>query len=199
MALKTNKFFDFLFKIKITEWSETMVNKKNKTIFGIFRNNQEIKSTLKDLMNEGFDRSDISVLVPTSPHPDTENRTAKVVGGGILGAIISVTIIMGSGMNIPLGKGRILAGIGLFLLSLLGVMTGVLVVRALVGYGPSDEPVIKYSEVLKKGGHLLSIHIRGGADKAYKALEILKNHQAKHISLQNNTIEKSKWKIEEIS
>jgi hypothetical protein len=172
------------------------MNKKEKAIFGIFRSDQEIKTTVDDLVKEGFQKNDISVLTPTTEKPNINHRTIVVVAAGILGAILSVTFLIVSDFNLPLGKGRIAGAIALTLLGLLGAMIGVLVARALVGYGPADEPIIKYTEVLQKGDHLLSINLKGGSETAYRALQILKDHHARNISLQNNTLKKSKWKTE---
>ena len=141
---------------------------KNKSVFGVYSDRGSVETALAALQNEGFESSDVSLLLPENLGPrelvtQKESKAPEgaatgagsgAVLGGALGWLVGIGALAIPGLGPFIAAGPImaaLAGVGAG-----GVVGGV--VGGLVGLGIPEYEAKRYESRLKSGGILLSVH-----------------------------------------
>jgi len=168
-----------------------MFERKNYSVFGIFKDRLSAERAVDRLKSEGFRNSDVSVLMPSAEstrefaHEKNTKAPEGAVAGAGTGAVIGGTLgwLAGIGMlAIPAVGPLIAAGPIVALLAgagaggAIGGLTG-----ALVGMGIPEFEAKRYEGRVKDGGTLLSVHV-DDSTYAEKAKLILKELGAQDIS-----------------
>lgn len=162
-----------------------MMNSKNISVFGIFKDRLHAERAVERLKMEGFKNSDVSVLMPNpeSTRDFAHEKNTKAPEGAATGA--------GAGALIGGALGW-LAGIGALAIPAIGPLiaagpiVGLLagagaggavggIAGALIGMGIPEYEAKRYEGHVRAGGTLLSVHAddKKSADKAKLLLEQL--------------------------
>ena len=158
----------------------------------IFRNSEDAENAYQEVLNRGYKRDDISVLMSEETrmrHSGTETELGSKamegtgVGaalGGTAGAIIGAIAAIGTSILIP-GLGLVVAGPLAAALAGAGAggITGGLI-GALIGSGIPEETIQHYETGLREGGIVLGFHPRTAAE-VNEVENIWKNYNAEHI------------------
>ncbi len=164
---------------------------KNTAAFGIFASREMAEGAVDRLINAGFRREDISVLLQDNvgtkdfaheKHTKApEGTTTGVVAGGLIGGTIG--LLAGIGLLAIPGLGPLIAA-GPIIAALTGIGSGGVVggiIGALVGMGIPEYEAKRYEGRIKEGGILLSVHC-DNADWVSKGKQVLKDTGAEDIS-----------------
>ena len=150
-----------------------------KTIVGLFDTMNEAQTVVQELVNNGFNRNEISLVAnnATGEHGNgntttggtTEDRGGHAaegagtgaVGGTVVGGVIGLLVGIGAlaipGIGPVLAAGPIAAALGSTALGAgIGAAAGGLV-GALVGAGVPEEEANYYSEGVRRGGTLVTV------------------------------------------
>ena len=156
----------------------------------IFRNNKDAENAYQEVLNRGYKRDDVSVLMSEETrrrHSGTEtelgSKAAEGTGvgaalGGTAGAIIGAIAAIGTSIVIP-GLGLVVAGPLAAALAGAGVITGGLI-GALIGSGIPEETIQHYETGLREGGIVLGFHPRTAAE-VNEVENIWQDYNAEHI------------------
>jgi len=159
----------------------------------IFRDWSDAENAYKELLDRGFTRDQISVLMSEDTRTrysgtETElgSKAAEGLGagatvGGTVGAIIGAIAAIGTSVLIP-GLGLIVAGPLAAALAGAGAggITGGLI-GALIGTGIPEETVQHYETGLREGGIVLGFRPRNAVE-ANEVESVWKNYNAAHIN-----------------
>lgn len=168
-----------------------MDNDKKKVAYGIFHSRSEVENAVDRLKTEGFNNSDISVLMPDkggsqefahenatkAPEGATTGAVTGVAAGGVLGWLVGIGSLAIPGLGPFVAAGPImgaLAGAGAG--GTLGGLAG-----GLVGMGFPEYEAERYAGYVKEGGILLSVHSEDD-DQIDRAKDILEATGADDIS-----------------
>lgn len=171
--------------------------RKSRAVFGIYQSRRQVERATEVLKSNGFDSSDISVLLPTedgsrefahvksSKAPEGASAgagTGALVGGG-LGWLVGIGALAIPGFGPFIAAGPILAafagaGIG----GALGGISG-----AIVGFGVPEYEAKRYETFVLEGGILLSVHIED-SDWIPKAKRLLEITGAKDVAATNEVM-----------
>ncbi len=164
---------------------------KNTATFGIYASREMAEGAVDRLINAGFRREDISVLLQDNvgtkdfaheKHTKApEGATTGVVAGGLIGGTIG--LLAGIGVLAIPGLGPLIAA-GPIIAALTGVGSGGVVggmIGALVGMGIPEYEAKRYEGRIKEGGILLSVHC-DDADWVTKAKQVLRDTGAEDIA-----------------
>ena len=164
---------------------------KNTAAFGIYHNEESLRTGINTLESAGFRTTDISVLVPENvgtkdfahekaskaPEGAATGGGSGAVVGGVLGWLAGVGSLAIPGVGPFIAAGPILAalaGMGV------GSATGGLI-GALVGAGIPEYEAKRYEGIISKGGYLVSVHC-DNSDWTSKAKKILEQTGADDVS-----------------
>jgi hypothetical protein len=158
-------------------------------VTGLFENRATAEAAVEQLLDAGFSREDISVLMSDATRgrefgvaastKAPEGATAGAAIGGTLGAIAAGLVAAGIVAIPVLG----LAAAGPIIAALAGAGAGGAaggVVGALVGAGIPEHEATMFSEELKAGSILLGVYTHD--DRAKRAHEILEHVGGKSVS-----------------
>lgn len=164
---------------------------KNTAVFGIYKSKLEVEMAVTRIMQAGFAKDDVSVLLSDSQSSrdfahkkDTkapEGTTTGVTTGGIVGGTIGLLAGIGT-LSIP-GLGPFIAA-GPIMGALAGLGVGGAVgglIGALIGMGIPEYEAKRYEGRVKEGGVLLSVHC-DTSEEISRAKELLKETGAEDIS-----------------
>lgn len=172
------------------------MNTKNKSVFGIFKNQVDLDKAVELLKLENFSNNDISVLFPDNKgtHSFAMAKETKAPEGAATGA--SAGLFVGGALGWLIGIGSLaIPGVGPFIAagpimaSLAGASVGGLVggiSGALVGFGIPEYEAKRYEGFLKEGGILLSVHCED-SEEISRAEELLKQTGASDIASAGET------------
>jgi hypothetical protein len=164
---------------------------KNTTVYGIYRDEEQVSLAIDRMLAAGFRNEDISVLLPDNlgtkdfahekhtkaPEGTTTGATAGGAIGGTIGLLAGVGALAIPGLGPFIAAGPImaaLAGIGVG-----GTVGGI--IGALVGMGVPEYEAKRYEGRIKAGGVLMSVHC-DNSDWVDKAKEFMKSTGAEDIS-----------------
>lgn len=166
-----------------------------KTIVGLYDNMSDAEAAITDLVQAGFDRSDISLMATerwaddiATPATSTGNGTvateaaeqvagdvaAGAVTGGVVGGLTGVLLGLGV-LAIP-GFGPVLAA-GPLVAGLAGAGIGAAVgglVGALVSWGVPEDEAELYAESIRRGSILVGVKTED--ERAQQAVNVMNNH-----------------------
>jgi hypothetical protein len=173
-----------------------------KTVIGVFYNQQDAENALRDLKNEGFEPSDVSVIMK-------DQRQGENMGHEDSGAAVKQTAVTGVKTGAAIGgltgflAGTIFPGLGLFLIggplaaalgltgvaaaTVSGVATGVVaggLIGSLMGLGLSEEQAQTYEKRLSEGAILLAVPVMDIDETDVH--EIFTGHHAEDITVIGN-------------
>lgn len=178
-----------------------------KTVVGLFDRFDEAQNVVQDLVESGFQASNISVLSRDAhgehaPHvkkgkdrlPE-EVGTMGAVGGSIFGGITGILVGIGAltipGVGPVVAAGPFLSVLGSTLIGAgLGAAAGGLV-GALVGAGLPKEDANYYAEGVRRGGTLVLVD--AAEDMARPAADIMQRHNAVDIDTRAEEWRRSGW------
>lgn len=151
----------------------------SRTVSALFRNRTDAENAFQALLDLGYSRDDISVLMSeesrtnyygTSSATDTElgSKAAEGTGvgaavGGTVGAVLAAIAAIGTSVALP-GLGLIVAGP--LAAALVGAGAGGItggLIGALVGSGIPEERAREYETGIRSGGIVLSVRARGAS------------------------------------
>lgn len=150
------------------------------TVIGLFRDHTEAQAAIHDLENEGFQRSDISLLargaasgnVDADTEPDGSGTMKGAAIGGFAGAALGLAALAIPGIGPVLALGPLAAALtGAGVGAAAGGMLG-----ALSDMGVPEHESAYYEDAIRKGGSLIAVH--AGEDTAEKAQSVLDRHGA---------------------
>ena len=164
---------------------------KNTTVYGIYRDEQQVSFAIDRMLENSFRNEDISVLLPDNlgtkdfahekhtkaPEGTATGATAGGAIGGTIGLLAGVGALAIPGLGPFIAAGPImaaLAGVGVG-----GTVGGV--IGALLGMGLPEYEAKRYEGRIKNGGVLMSVHC-DNSDWADKAKELMKSTGAEDIS-----------------
>lgn len=164
---------------------------RQKAVFGIYRNREEVEQAVDHIRAAGFRNTDISVLLPDNegtkdfahekhtkaPEGTTTGAAAGGILGGTLGWLAGVGALAIPGIGPFIAAGPIvgaLAGLGAG-----GVVGGL--VGAIVGMGIPEYEAKRYEGRVRAGGILVSVHCDDDQWER-RGREILKQTGAEDIS-----------------
>lgn len=165
--------------------------KGRNSVFGIFRDQQDLDRTVDVLKANNFRNSDISVLMPSkkeskdfaiekntkAPEGAATGAAAGVLGGGVLGWLVGAGALAIPGVGPFIAAGPIIAAIaGAGVGGTLGGVAG-----GLIGLGIPEFEAQRYEGYIKEGGMLISIHV-DDSDWEAKAKKLLEDNGAKNIA-----------------
>ena len=177
-----------------------------KTVAGLFDNRAEAQKVVQELINEGFNRDQISVMTQNLKtgedvvieyiEEDGQEQIedmAKGAGtgaviGGLGGLLLSLTALAVPGIGPVLAAGplaAIIAGAGI------GATAGGLI-SGLTRLGLSETDANHYAEGLRRGGTLVSVE--AADDHADRAVAIMKRHGAIEIDKRAAQWREEGWK-----
>lgn len=164
---------------------------KNTTVYGIYRNEDQVSYAIDRMLEAGFRNEDISVLLPDNlgtkdfaheKHTKAPEGTATgATAGGAIGGTIGLLAGVGA-LAIP-GLGPFIAA-GPIMAALAGVGVGGTVggiIGALVGMGVPEYEAKRYEGMIKSGGILASVHC-DNSDWVNKAKDMMKATGADDVS-----------------
>lgn len=148
-----------------------------RTISALFRNRTDAENAFQALLDLGYSRDDISVLMSEESRrtyygttADTELGTKAAEGtgvgaavGGTVGAVLAAIAAVGTSIALP-GLGLIVAGP--LAAALVGAGAGGItggLIGALVGSGIPEERAREYETGIRSGGIVLSVRARGAS------------------------------------
>jgi uncharacterized protein (TIGR02271 family) len=167
-----------------------------KTVIGLFDNRAEAQSVVQELLGEGFQRNDISVMSKKIEGQDSHQGEtvayveedgdeqikdmAKGAGtgaaiGGLAGLLLSLTAFAIPGIGPVLAAGplaAVIAGAGI------GATAGGLI-SGLTRLGVPEDDANYYAEGVRRGGTLISVE--AADNRADRAVAIMKQHGAVEI------------------
>jgi hypothetical protein len=169
---------------------------KNESVFGIYSTRTSAENGISDLRENGFPRTDVSVLLPENlgtrelttdkatkaPEGAAAGGSSGALIGGALGWLVGIGALAIPGLGPFIAAGPIvaaLAGVGVG-----GAVGGV--AGALVGFGIPEYEAKRYEGRLQKGGVLLAVHCDTSAEIKL-AKEALKRTGAEDISSQRES------------
>jgi uncharacterized membrane protein len=179
----------------------------NKTVVALYDDFTSANDVVKELVDYGFAREDISVMSREHTHlddteleGDTVNRTAEGAGvgagigaalGGISGLLVGVGSLFIPGVGPVLAAGPLVsllasAGIG----AAVGGVTGGLL-GALVDMDIPEEHAHQYAEGIRRGGTLVTV--RTTEDRADSAVQILNRYDPVNIDERVNQWRDTGW------
>jgi hypothetical protein len=141
---------------------------KNKSVLGVYSNRNSVENTIGAIRDAGFERTDISVLLPENlgsnelatqketkaPEGATAGAGSGAVIGGTLGWLVGIGTLAIPGLGPFIAAGPIMAALaGVGVGGAVGGFAG-----ALVGLGIPEYEAKRYEGRLQKGGILLSVH-----------------------------------------
>jgi uncharacterized protein (TIGR02271 family) len=155
-----------------------------RTIVGVFDGREEAQRVVQELVDSGYSRDDISLMMRDTRR-DTrearptgekrEDRAAESAGiGALLGGAGGLLVGLGA-LAIP-GIGPLVAA-GPLAAALAGAGVGAglgALVGALVGMGIPEEEAQHYSEAIRRGGVLVAV--RSSDDMTERAVSIMERH-----------------------
>ncbi|HEY1239965.1 MAG TPA: DUF3341 domain-containing protein [Bryobacteraceae bacterium] len=164
---------------------------KNTTVYGIYRDEEQVSFAIDRMLQSGFRNEDISVLLPDNlgtkdfahekhtkaPEGTATGATAGGAIGGTIGLLAGVGALAIPGLGPFIAAGPIMAALaGLGVGGTVGGMIG-----ALVGMGLPEYEAKRYEGRIKNGGVLMSVHC-DNSDWVDKAKEFMKSTGAEDIS-----------------
>jgi hypothetical protein len=169
---------------------------KNTAAFGIYRNRGHVEEGVDALLNNGFRREDISVLMPDNvgtkdfahtkgtkaPEGAATGAGAGAAVGGTLGLLAGIGALAIPGVGPFIAAGPLvatLAGAGAG-----GVAGGL--IGALVGLGMPEYEAKRYEGMIRNGGILLSVHC-DDSEWVGRAKQLLEQTGASDISSAGET------------
>lgn len=175
-----------------------------KTIVVLFDNITSARDVVDDLVDAGFDRSDISLVASdrdstysaSFEHAEESDEAAKgavtgAVAGGALGGLAGVLLGLGAfaipGIGPVVAAGPIaagLAGAGV------GAVTGGLL-GALVGWGIPEEEAQLYAEGVRRGSTLVAV--KAPEHRVDEAVSIMNRYGPVDIESRSETWRESGW------
>lgn len=168
------------------------MSNRAKAVFGIYKDRLETERAVSALKFEGFNTSDISVLLPDiagsqrfahekgtkAPEGAATGAGTGAVIGGTLGLLAGIGALAIPGFGPFIAAGPIMsalagAGVG----GTVGGLGG-----AMIGFGIPEYEAKRYEGFVKDGGILLSVHV-DTQDRVLIAKRILENTGARDIAV----------------
>jgi hypothetical protein len=164
---------------------------KNKAVFGIYSRRAAVENATDALIQGGFSKNDISVLLPENlgtkdigtekatkaPEGAAAGASTGAVIGGTLGLLAGIGLLAIPGVGPLIAAGPIMASLaGLGVGGAVGGFTG-----ALVGLGIPEYEAKRYEGRVKDGGILLSAHC-DTSDEVKRAKDIMERAGGEDIS-----------------
>lgn len=160
----------------------------------LFRDREDAENAYQELLNRGYTRDDISILMSEDTRKTYEttrtesamgNKAAEGTGvgaavGGTLGAVIGAIAAIGTSVVLP-GLGLIVAGP--FAAALAGAGAGGAtggLVGALIGSGIPEETAQEYESGLQQGGVVLGFRPRT-AEEANEVANVWEKYNGQKI------------------
>ncbi|HKV39017.1 MAG TPA: hypothetical protein VJX67_07380 [Blastocatellia bacterium] len=152
-----------------------------KLVTGIFKTRLSAERAIEDLVNLGYSREDISLLMSDVTRgrefglqmatKAPEGAAAGVAIGGVVGAVaaslVALGIIIVPGLSLVAAGPVVAALAGLGAGAAAGGMTG-----ALIGLGLPEHEAVFYHEAIEQGGILVGVYSHDDrADRARKILD----------------------------
>src|SRR4051812_6546438 len=184
-----------------------------KTVVGLFDTAAEAQSVVQELVNSGFQRTDISLVannakgeygnykeVGAEGSSTAEGAGAGAVGGGVLGGVLGLLVGVGAlaipGIGPVLAAGPLAAALGAAGAStLVGAGIGAAaggIIGALVGAGIPEEDAGFYAEGVRRGGTL--VLVKASDDMAQRAYDAMRRYGAVDVDERSSTWRQSGWK-----
>ena len=183
-----------------------------KTVVGLFDTFNDAENVVQELVDNGFNRSEISILANNSRgeysravgDTGTGSATAQgagagALGGGVLGGVLGLLVGVGAlaipGIGPVLAAGPLAAALGTAGAStLVGAGIGAAaggVIGALVGAGIPEEDANFYAEGVRRGGTL--VMVRSSDDMATRAYDIMQRYGAVDVDKRSGDWRDSGW------
>ncbi len=175
-----------------------------KTVIGSFDSYDEAQRVLRDLKDDGFMDSDISIVASnvggtygsdvaaTRATHDTSGAATGAVTGGVVGGAAGLAASL-MGLAIP-GIGPIIAA-GPIVAALTGAGVGAVaggLIGGLTDLGVSETDAHYYAEAVRRGGALVTV--RADESRAEAAADVMRRHGAVDIERRAETWRQSGWK-----
>lgn len=181
-----------------------------KTVVGLFGSPQQAERVVRDLLDSGFNRDDISLTArhedgDTAADLDASGSVSSESGGTKAGTGAATGATIGTAIG---GVGGLLAGLGLLAIPgvgpiiaagpLVAALTGAGIGAAtggllggLVGLGIPEEHAGLYAEGVRRGGYLVIVN--ASDDDADRAAEIFDRHDPIDIDEQSTSWRDTGW------
>lgn len=175
-----------------------------KTVVALYDQISEAQDAIRDLEDNGFSREDISLVATDSAREqasdmDTGGGGDAVNTGALGGAGVGAALGGAAGLMVGLGAlaipgiGPILAG-GPLVTTLAGAGMGAVaggLVGALIGLGIPEEDANAYTEGVRRGGTLLTVHTPD--DRADLAANVLNRYSPVNVQQRTSGWRQAGW------
>src|SRR5215467_1380760 len=174
--------------------------RKNKAVFGIYKNRASVENAVGLLRESGYLSSDVAILLPEStgvrelgtekaskaPEGAATGAGSGAVVGGVLGWLVGIGSLAIPGVGPFIAAGPIVAALaGAGVGAAVGGLSG-----ALIGMGIPEYEAKRYEGRLAKGGLLLSVHC-DTSEEIDRAKKILEQAGAEDVSYTSESSAKS--------
>jgi len=183
-----------------------------KTVVGLFDTSAEAQSVVQELIDSGFQPTDISLVandakgeygnyreVGADGSATAEGAGAGAVGGGVLGGVLGLLVGVGAlaipGIGPVLAAGPLAAALGAAGAStLVGAGIGAAaggIIGALVGAGIPEQDAGFYAEGVRRGGTL--VLVKASDDLAQRAYDSMRHYGAVDVDERSGNWRESGW------
>jgi uncharacterized membrane protein len=143
-----------------------------KTVIGLMDNPSQAQRVVEELLQSGFDRGDIGIVVKDIREEGEavfEGSFKGMAIGALAGMLLAATASMVPGLGLVLVAGPMVGGA-------IGALAGGLA-SALMRQGVPEADAHFYAEGVRRGGALVTVNAQND-ELAARALEIMKRHGA---------------------
>lgn len=173
---------------------------KNDAVFALFHNSYQVRKAEQSLLDAGFLRKQISILVPPKGTREfNSNQNTRVLSGAEIGAAIG--LVLGVTVGFLFGSQEIsipwlqsILSLNGWSGSVIGAVFGLTLGAssgALVGIGTPESGPERFGHYVDDGGVLLSVHA-DNSDQSRQASEVLERSGGNDITSMN---ERKGWTV----
>jgi uncharacterized membrane protein len=172
-----------------------------KTVSALYENFDIAQQAVNDLVNEGFRRDNISLIVNdrAGTYRDRFDRPQDDVTGGegagfgaVVGALVGLGAMVIPGIGPVIAAGPLVAGLlGAGVGAAAGAVTGG-ITASLIDSGIDETNAHYYAEGVRRGGSLVTVHVEDA--RANEALSIMRDHHPVDLDTHTAAWRKEGWK-----